>query len=473
MSGIRAFGAYIPLTRLPLALISGRPAKDGGPEKAIASDDEDAITMAVAAAIDCLGSIDRDEVDAVLFASTSYPLREKQGAAVIAKALDLRREVHSADLSGSLRCGLTALEWAHDAVASGRARNVLVLASDCRMGAPRGALEANFGDAAAAFLVGAGDGIATLRGSQAISNEMQDLWRLEGEDFTHSWEDRFAIQEGYTPNMIEALRALFARSGLEPGQVSRAALFTPDARASASLLRPLGLKPEQLQDPLFGRVGNAGAAFAPLLLVAALEKARAGELLLVAGYGDGAHAMAFEVLPGIAQLPPRRGVAGHLDRRRPLRSYDAYLRGRRLDAREWPAGGDVGLSATIRFRERDADISFVGAACTACGLVHFPRPRVCYGCRAKDQWRPHRLSGSVGRVLSYTFDYFFPAAEPPTIMTITEVDGCRVNIQLVDVRAEDVRLNLPVEYVFRKIHDAGGKANYFWKARPVAQGEIA
>jgi hypothetical protein len=32
-----------------------------------------------------------------------------------------------------------------------------------------------------------------------------------------------------------------------------------------------------------------------------------------------------------------------------------------------------------------------------------------------------------------------------------------------------VKLELPVEYVFRKIHDAGGKPNYFWKASPIAQ----
>ena len=32
---------------------------------------------------------------------------------------------------------------------------------------------------------------------------------------------------------------------------------------------------------------------------------------------------------------------------------------------------------------------------------------------------------------------------------------------------------MPVEYVFRKIHDAGGKANYFWKASPLARGSRA
>ena len=157
-------------------------------------------------------------------------------------------------------------------------------------------------------------------------------------------------------------------------------------------------------------------------------------------------------------------------RRRALPNYDTYLRSRHLDPQEWEGGADLGLSATIRFRERDADIAFVGARCAACGQVHLPRPRVCIRCRAKDQWLPARLSDKQGRVLAYTFDYFFPAAEPPTTVVMTEVEGCRVQVQLANARPDEVRLEMPVEYVFRKIHDAGGKANYFWKASPLREG---
>jgi uncharacterized OB-fold protein len=51
-------------------------------------------------------------------------------------------------------------------------------------------------------------------------------------------------------------------------------------------------------------------------------------------------------------------------------------------------------------------------------------------------------------------------------MVMTEVEGCRVQVQLTNCKPDQVRLEMPVEYVFRKIHDAGGKANYFWKASP-------
>src|SRR6266566_3620099 len=103
MVGITSYGAYLPMLRLPLAAIGGGVAKPGGPEKAVANWDEDAVTMAVAAAIDCLRGVERASVDGVLFASTSYPLKEKQGAALVARALDLRRDVMTADMGDSRR----------------------------------------------------------------------------------------------------------------------------------------------------------------------------------------------------------------------------------------------------------------------------------------------------------------------------------------------------------------------------------
>src|SRR5439155_23710332 len=112
MVGITSYGAYVPMLRLPLAAIGGGAVKPGGPEKAVANWDEDAVTMAVAAAVDCLRGVDRASVDGVLFASTSYPLKEKQGAALVARALDLRRDVMTADIGDSLRAGTTALRAA-------------------------------------------------------------------------------------------------------------------------------------------------------------------------------------------------------------------------------------------------------------------------------------------------------------------------------------------------------------------------
>ena len=466
MAGIVSYGAYIPPTRLGFAVIAGRPPKDGGPERAVAWNDEDAVTMAVAAGANALRGFDRAGVGAVFFASTSYAFKEKQGAALIAKALDLPRNARTTDVSGSLRAGSDALHAAFDAVAAGSAKLALVVASDSRLGAPGSAQELAFGDGAAAFLIGASDTIADLDGAHAFAEEIVDVWRSEGDPFVHSWEERFVVQEGYTPGITEAVRGLCERIAAKPGDFTKVALYAPDARSFAGAAAALKLERGALVDPLFGRLGNAGVAFAPLLLVSALESAKPDERVLFASYGDGAAAFAFSLTSQVEKLEPRRGVAFHLARRRAVASYDRYLKARSLDAKEYAGGRDAGLSATIHFRERDEDISLAGQRCQRCGGLQFPIQRVCERCFAKDDFERVRLADRIGRVVTYTFDFFFPTPDPPTIVTITDIDGARVHLQLVDVRPEDVKIGMPVELVFRRIHQVGGRPNYYWKGVP-------
>lgn len=473
MMGISSYGAYVPPTRLPLAALGGHPAREGGPEKAVAWNDEDAVTMAVAAARSCLAGLDRTRIDGVLFASTTHPFREKQGAALIARALDLPHEARTADFGGGLRAGTSALRAACDAVRAGSSRAVLVIASDCRMAAPGSPLEAWLGDGAAAFLVADRDGIAVPTGDFAVSDEIVDVWRSEGDRFVHAWEDRFVVQEGYAPRMAEAVRGLAEREQRALDTWDTVALYAPDARSHAGLVRALGLASEQVQDPFFGRLGNAGTAFAPLLLAAALERGTPGRRIAVASYGDGAEAIGFETTEAIQKLEPRRGVSWHLARRRVVPGYERYRKARGLDPVEWPAAPGPGLSATVHLRERDDEISFRGQKCRRCGAVQFPAQRLCESCYAKDDFEPVSLTERTGRVVTYTFDHFFPTPDPPTIVTVVDIDGARVHLQVVDCPPERVRIGMPVAFSFRRIHDVGGRPNYYWKGVPVESDDVA
>jgi hydroxymethylglutaryl-CoA synthase len=466
MVGVESYGAYIPRHRLPFAAIGGLRSREGGPEKAVAWNDEDAVTMAVSAAVNCLRDLDRRRVDTLYFASTSHAFREKQAAALVARALDLRRDLRCADFAGSLRAGTTALCAASDAVAAGSARCVLVVASDCRLGPPGSGLERNGGDSAAAFLVSDSQVIARLDAAHAISDEIVDLWRGDGDAFVHSWEDRFVVQEGYVPRIVEAVQGLLEKSGTQASDYAKVALYGPDQRSLATVARKLGLSADSLCEPLFGRLGNTGAAFAPMLLASALEEAKPGERLLVGNYGDGADGLAFTATEELPKLAPRRGVSWHLERRHPVASYDHYLKARGLQASEWETPAGPGLSATIHFRDRDNDISFLGQKCNACGAVQFPVQRVCESCFTKDDFEPHRLSDRDGRLVTYTFDYFFPTPEPPTVVGIVEIDGARVHMQVVNCPPEAAKTGLPLEFEFRRIHQAGGRPNYYWKATP-------
>lgn len=466
MIGILSYGAYVPRTRLPLSALGGRPAKDGGPEKAVAWNDEDAITLGVTAALHCLRDFDRSRVDLVVFASTTLPFQEKQAAALVARVLDLPRAVQTIDQTGTTRAGTLALRSAFDAVKAGSARCALVIASDVRLAAPGSGLEANFGDGAAAFLVGDGEAIATLDGAASVADEITDVWRPTGHDFVHSWEDRFVVQEGYAPNVAAAIAALLETSGTTVANYDRIALYAPDARSHGEAARSAGIGKDQLAPALFGRLGNAGTAFAPLLLISALEGAKAGERILVVNFGNGADATTFRTTAQIEKLSPRRGLEWNLARRRVVGRYDDYLGARGLQTKEWDAGTGPGLSATILFRERDDDLSFLGQQCRKCGGIQFPAQRVCERCFAKDEFDRVRLADRIGKVVTYTFDFFYPTPNPPTVVTIVDVDGARIHMQVIEIEPDAMKIGQEVEFVFRRIHESGGRPNYYWKGIP-------
>jgi len=52
--------------------------------------------------------------------------------------------------------------------------------------------------------------------------------------------------------------------------------------------------------------------------------------------------------------------------------------------------------------------------------------------------------------------------------------GGRVFLNVVEIEPElsaghPEKISIPVELTFRKMHDAGGFHNYYWKARPAAK----
>ena len=127
----------------------------------------------------------------------------------------------------------------------------------------------------------------------------------------------------------------------------------------------------------------------------------------------------------------------------------------------------AGLSATKHYRDRDVDVSLLGQRCRRCGQVQFPHQRVCYRCRARDEFESVRLSDKVGTVKSFTFDNFAGSPNPPLVAGIVDVEGARLYVQMTDVSPKEVKLDMPVELTFRKIHEAGGAPNYFWKSTPL------
>ena len=135
--GISSFGVYLPRQHLARSAIAQAHAWAFPNLKGLArgaraygSFDEDSITMAVEAGTDCLKGTDRKSVDALYFASTTAPFKEKQSASFVAAALDLPEGVATSDFGNSLRAGTLAMRSALDAVKAGSAKKVLVVVAD-------------------------------------------------------------------------------------------------------------------------------------------------------------------------------------------------------------------------------------------------------------------------------------------------------------------------------------------------------
>ena len=466
MIGIVAHGAYVPRYRL------GPETQGwvGSGERAVANFDEDSITMAVAAGQDCLQGRDRQQIDGLFFASSTAPYQEKQGAAIIATALDLRRDIFTSDVTDVLRAGTSALRSALDAVAAGSANQVLVVASDSRQAAPRSDIERNSGDGAAALLVGRDSIVAELTGSHSLSVNMLDNWRSAGDAFVRSWEDRFATEEGLERIVLEAVAGFVAKHDRRLEDFTRVALFGPDARRHSRLARGMGLRAEQVQDPLFGRLGNTGSAFSLMLLVGALEAADPGQTLLTVSYGDGSDVLAFQTTE-LAGKPVQKagGLAGHLDSRALLDNYETYARWRDVwttdDSARRPTPASPSVSAL--WRETDKNLRLYGGKCNHCGYVQYPPQRVCVNCQARDEYSELRLAECPGEVFTYSMDYIAGAVDTPLVVCAVNFEGGgRIICMMTDRELDEIHVGMPVTLSFRKLRVVNGIHNYYWKAVP-------
>ena len=471
MAGIKSYGAYIPFHRLSRAEIAkawGGPPGQG--EKAVANFDEDSVTMAVAASLDCVKGFNINDIGGVFFATTTAPYREKQSAATIAAAMGMSNNIRTVDFSNSLRGGGIALRAAIDAVDAGSCQNVLVVCADTRLGTPKGEREMAFGDGAAALLIGKSDCAVEIEGTHTVSEEIFETWRADRESIIRSWEDRFVRDTGYSSILPKTVAGALKKFNLTPQDISKAAFYAPDPRQLGAAAKKVGLDAKtQVQDTLFGSVGNTGTALSFMVLVAALEEAKEGDRILLANYGDGCDVFNLKVTKQIEKLRDRRGIKCHLESKKMLSNYMKYLLWRELvdvEAAARPKQAPVSMSAS--WRDRDQGLALHGSKCKRCGTPQYPVQRVCVICQAKDEFEPYAFTEHKGKIMTFSHDNLAAAIDPPsTIVTIDFDGGGRIFCDMTDRVAEEVKTGDPVELTFRKLHYVDGVHNYWWKCAPV------
>lgn len=467
MAGIVSFGTYVPFHRISRRTIGQALGTGGGKgERSVASYDEDAVTMAVEAARDCLRGRDASGIRSLTFATTDPPYIEKLNSAAIHAALGLPAGVRSLDLACSLRAGLGSLLTANEAAAAGG--QALATMGDIRIGAPEGAAELAGGDGAAAFLFGTVGVIAEVVTTYSETLEFLGNWRLPGERFSKGWEERFPLTQGWGPLLANATKHLLGRAGVAPSDLASVVVDAPNPRAVAALLAQGGFAPGQVVDARLDTVGHAGTAAVGLMLATALENAAPGDLIAVISASDGVDAMLVRATDAIASYEPARTVDQWVASRRSDLSYLRYLKWRGILETEPPRRPDPERPAgPPSLRSAHWKFAFVGTECTACGTRQLPPQIVCVQCGASRQMKEVSFTDAKATIKTFTLDRLAFTPQPPMVAAVIDFEGGgRVQSELTDVEPEKVAIGDPLEMTFRRLFTADGIHNYFWKARP-------
>lgn len=463
MSGILSYGAYVPYYRLTRKAIGG-----GRGERAVASYDEDAVSMAVEASREASRALGEQTggIDSLIFATTSPPYAEKLNAAAISAALDMPASLRSFELGSNTRMGLAGLLLGADLGAAGKTS--LVCAGDVVIGGPGGARERDSGDASVAFVTGPEDqAIARVLGQASSTTEVLDVWRLPGDQFARQWEERFGI-EVLGPVSIDTAQRALSAAGVASAALSTVILDATNRRDVAGVPRALGLKPEQLADMLADNLGRCGAAHAGLVLANTLDTAQAGDKILVLSTADGCDAVVLEVTDKIASGRPGRSVQHWLGSANNELAYNTYLKWRGILPFEPPRRPDPERpAAPIMKRHESWKYGFYGSRCKSCGQGHLPPQRVCVKCRSVDEMKAERFADEPCKVTTFTLDHLAYSLQPPVISTVVDFDvGGRLACELTDADPGAVKLGNRLEMTFRRFYTGQGVHNYFWKARP-------
>jgi len=480
MIGITSYGAYIPRLRLDRmsiyqsmgwfapALISVAQG-----ERSMCNYDEDSLTMAVAASMDCLIGKDKTKIDAGYLCSTSLPFLDRQNAGILTTALNLRSDINTADFTSSQRAGTTGLLTALDVVKSGNRKSILVTASDKRQTRPAAFYEMWFGDGAASVLVGDEDVVAELLGSYSVTYDFVDHYRGSQSEFDYTWEERWLREEGYSKIIPEAVNGLFKKLNITMNDVQKLVfpcLFKAEHRAIG---KKLGAAPEKLVDTMHEVTGETGVAHALLMLVGALESAKPGDGILLAGFGQGCDALYFKVTEKISKLAERAGLKGSLANKKTTDNYMKFLKFRDLIQPEMGirAEAPVQTTMTALWRNRKMILGLVGGKCRDCGTAQYPPADLCVNpaCGHLGTQDDYEFANIKARVRSFTGDLLAVSVDPPAIYGMVQFEGGgRLMMDFTDSELNDIKIGMPVKMSFRRrvVDTVRGFSQYFWKAVP-------
>jgi hydroxymethylglutaryl-CoA synthase len=476
-TGIVSIGAYIPRTRLARSAIGAANAW-ANPNlasrakgfRAMCSHDEDSLTMAVAAARQALTGTDPSiPVTQLLFASTTLPFADRQNATVIGEALALNEGLHSYDLTGSLRCGSSALMTALQQTISS-----LVVAADHRQTRPASLQEMTLGDGAAAVVTGTDNLLAQFMGGCSLSIDLTDHYRALQSDFDYQLEERWIRDEGYLKIIPRAIQKLLQQEQVDAASIQHLIITGPGQRTIGSIAKQCGISAAAVRSNLSQECGDTGSAHSLLMLAHTLEQANPGDRLLVVGFGQGCDVILLEATKKVRELQRQKPVQTLLDSGVADDNYQRYLSFNGLVELDWGmrAERDNRTAHSAFYRHRKTVTAFIGGRCEHCDTPQFPRKPMCANpeCRQSGPMADEPFKDKAASVKSFTEDWLALSYNPPFMYGNVRFDGGgMVMMEFADFKPGELAVGTPLSLQFR-IKEQDKKRDfkrYFWKATPL------
>ena len=435
--GIRAAATYVPRYRLSAAGIREAGRSGGRGSRSLAGHDEDSLTMAVEAARRLPAAL-LDDVETVVFCTTSPPYLVKNNATAAHAALGLPSTVPAYDLGGAVRSVVGALLTARP--------GTLLLAADVATARPGGPTELDHGDGAVAVLIGAEDSDVVLTRHEHVSEELLDIWRLPEQPSPSVAEDRFPVSR-YLP-MAERLGA-----GLDGAD--RVVVSGPSARAVAAV-RKVASAWGKVSPPR--DTGFTGAADLLSQVVGAVAGADAGTTVAALSVSDGADLLVLDVRQPPAFVDHRvEGIEP---------PYLTALTWRGTVSPQPPRRPEPGVvSAPAAARGAPWKYGLRAATCLDCGHVSTPPQLVCVRCRSQRHSDPVDLTRAEPTIRTFSVDRLAYSLAPPLVAAVVGFEGgARLEIELTDTDPEQLAVGRRLRMTFRRRHSSGGVHNYAWKA---------
>jgi 3-hydroxy-3-methylglutaryl CoA synthase/uncharacterized OB-fold protein len=431
MRGIDAAAAYLPRFRLStdeLADAWESVGASGIENRTVPAADEDALTMAAAAAERALdrAAVGPRAIESVAVATTTPPLEEGPLAARLGRMVGLHREAALAEHTQGTLAGAEALDGALRA--SGPA---LVVAADCPAGDPADA-DHRMGAGAAAFVVT--DDAAVDFGDRAwYADEYPGVrYRERGSTSIDSLGTTSYEREAMRECLAGAIAGIDALDAAE-GNVHAAAIHQPDASVPSRVTSDLPFDTAAVERGIVvDRIGDAGAAGVPLGLCRALSSAGPDDRVVGAFFGGGAAAFVFEGGLG-SGAGFDDALAEDLDREGTQVTYTRYLRERGIVAGNEVAGGGAHVSVPNWRRTLDQRYRLLAGRCPDCGALAFPPEGACPGCHARVEYERVALS-RTGTVTTLTT--IGQGGAPPEFADQQARDG-HYGAAIIELEAED------------------------------------